>query len=117
MGAAPAARPGLMKEPSVGKENLGAVIGAVIGAIGGLFAITIPLAVLTGNLQALSMARKLGLIGFVISVPIGWFAGGYLSHALENVLNKKAAGIIGGIVGGLLPVAGIALYGWHLVSR
>ncbi len=106
-----------MKEPSVGKENLGAVIGAVIGAIGGLFAITIPLAVMTGNLQALSVARKLGLIGFLISVPIGWFAGGYLSHALEKILPKKAAGIIGGIVGGLLPVAGIAGYGWYIVTR
>jgi hypothetical protein len=106
-----------MKEPSVGKENLGAVIGAVIGAIGGLFAITIPLAVMTGNLQALTVARKLGLVGFVISVPIGWFAGGYLSHALERILSKKAAGITGGIIGGLLPVTGIALYGWHLITR
>jgi hypothetical protein len=106
-----------MKEPSVGKENMGAVIGAVIGAVGGLFAIAIPLAVMTGNVHALSVARKLGLIGFVVSVPIGWFAGGYLSHALEKKLSLKAAGIVGGVIGGLLPVTGIALYGWHLVTR
>jgi hypothetical protein len=105
-----------MKEPSVGKENLGAVIGAVIGALGGLFAIAIPLAIMTGDVQALAVARKLGLVGFVVSVPIGWFAGGYISHGLEKMLNPKAAGIVGGIIGGLLPVAGIALYGWHLVS-
>jgi hypothetical protein len=36
-----------MKEPSIGKENLGAVIGAVVGAIGGLIAIAIPYAILT----------------------------------------------------------------------
>jgi hypothetical protein len=106
-----------MKEPSVGKENMGAVIGAVIGAVGGLFAIAIPLAVMTGNVQALSVARKLGLIGFVVSVPIGWFAGGYISHALGKKLSTKAAGIIGGIIGGFLPVTGIALYGWYIVTR
>jgi hypothetical protein len=106
-----------MIEPSVGKENLGAVIGALIGAIGGLFAIAIPLAIMTGNLQALGVARKLGLIGFLVSVPTGWFAGGYISHALEKKLSTKAAGIIGGIIGGLLPVSGIALLGWYIVSK
>jgi hypothetical protein len=104
-------------EPSVGKENLGAVIGAVIGAVGGLFAIAIPLAIMTGNVQVLSVARKIGLIGFAVSVPIGWFAGGYLSHTLEQKLPKKAAGIIGGIIGGLLPVTGIAVFGWYLVTK
>ncbi|HEX5222848.1 MAG TPA: hypothetical protein VFZ59_25045 [Verrucomicrobiae bacterium] len=105
-----------MREPSVGKENLGAVIGAVIGAVGGLFAIAIPLAIMTGNVQMLSIARRLGLFGFLISVPVGWFAGGYLSHALEKKLSRKAAGIVGGIIGGLLPVTAIALLGWYLVS-
>jgi len=106
-----------MKEPSVGKENLGAVIGAVVGAVGGLFAVAIPLAIMTGNLQALGVARKLGLIGFLVSVPIGWFAGGYLSHGLERWCRKRTAGIIGGVFGGLLPVTAIALWGWYLVTR
>jgi hypothetical protein len=105
-----------MREPSVGKENLGAVIGAVIGAVGGLFAIAVPLAIMTGNVQALSIARKLGLFGFLVSVPTGWFAGGYISHALERKMSPKAAGIIGGTVGGMLPVTAIALLGWYLVS-
>ena len=103
-------------EPSVGKENLGAVIGAVIGAVGGLFAIAIPLAIMTGNVQRLSDARKLGLFGFLVSVPIGWFAGGYISHALEKKIPRKAAGVIGGILGGMLPVTAIALLGWYIVS-
>lgn len=106
-----------MMEPSVGKENLGAVIGAVIGAVGGLFAIAIPLAIMTGSVQALGVARKLGLFGFLVSVPIGWFAGGYISHGLEKKLSKKAAGIIGGTIGGLLPVTGIALLGWYIVTQ
>jgi hypothetical protein len=104
-------------EPTFGKENLGAVIGAVIGAVGGLFAVTIPLAIMTGDVHALSVARKLGLIGFLISVPVGWFAGGSISHALEGKLSKKAAGIVGGSIGGLLPVLAIAGFGWYLVAR
>ena len=105
-----------MMEPSIGKENLGAVIGAVIGAVGGLFAIAIPLAIMTGNVQRLSDARKLGLFGFLVSVPIGWFAGGYISHALGKKMSLKAAGIIGGTIGGLMPVTAIALLGWYIVS-
>ena len=106
-----------MKEPSVGKENLGAVIGAVIGAFGGLFAVAIPLAIMTRNLQVLSLARKFGLISFMVCVPIGWFAGGYISHALEKLLGKQKAGILGGVIGGLLPVTGFALWGWYLVTK
>jgi putative Mn2+ efflux pump MntP len=104
-------------EPSIGKENLGAVIGAAVGAVGGLIAIAIPYAILTRNIQSLSSARNFGLIGFLVCTPIGWFAGGYLSHFLERFLPAKAANIVGGIVGGLLPVTGVALYGWHMATR
>lgn len=106
-----------MKEPSIGKENLGAVIGAVVGAVGGLVAIAIPYAILTRNFQNLSAARIFGLISFLVCTPVGWFAGGYLSHYLEKFLSPKTAGILGGTIGGLFPVAGVALYGWHMVSR
>lgn len=106
-----------MNEPSIGKENLGAVIGAVVGAIGGLVAIAIPYAVLTRNFQNLSVARTFGLVSFIICTPIGWFAGGYLSHLLEKIMPPKPANIIGGLIGGLLPVTGVALYGWHLTTR
>lgn len=104
-------------EPSIGKENLGAVIGAVVGAIGGLVAIAIPYAIMTKNIQNLSAARTFGIISFIICTPVGWFAGGYLTHYLERFMRPKTAGIIGGIIGGLLPVTGVALYGWHMVSR
>jgi hypothetical protein len=104
-------------EPSIGKENLGAVIGAVVGAIGGLVAITIPYAIMTRNFQNLSAARNFGLISFLLCTPVGWFAGGYLTHLLEKYVRPKTAGIIGGVIGGLLPVTGVALYGWQMVSR
>ena len=106
-----------MREPSVGKENLGAVIGAVTGAMGGLFAVAIPLAILTRNLQVLSAARTFGIISFLICTPIGWFAGGYISHALAKWLGEKKAGILGGLIGGSLPVTGFALWGFYLIMR
>ena len=106
-----------MKEPSIGKENLGAVIGAVTGALGGLFAVAIPLAILTRNLQALSAARTFGLISFLVCTPIGWFAGGYISHVLVKRIGEKKAGILGGIVGGLLPVTGFSLWGFYMIMR
>jgi hypothetical protein len=106
-----------MREPSFGKENLGAVIGAVTGALGGLFAVAIPLAIMTRNLQALSAARTFGLISFFVCTPVGWFGGGYISHALTKSLGTQKAGILGGIVGGLLPVAGFALWGFYMIMR
>jgi hypothetical protein len=106
-----------MKEPSIGKENLGAVIGAVVGAVGGLVAITIPYAVMTRNLQALSEARTFGLVSFVVCTPIGWFLGGYLTHLLEKIIHPKVAAIIGGTLGGVIPVTGFALWGYHLITR
>jgi putative Mn2+ efflux pump MntP len=106
-----------MDGPSIGKENLGAVIGAVVGACGGLVAIAIPYAIMTRNLHDLSAARTFGIISFLICTPVGWFGGGYLTHYLERFMRPKAANIIGGFIGGLLPVTGVALYGWHLTTR
>jgi hypothetical protein len=106
-----------MREPSFGKENLGAVIGAVTGALGGLFAVAIPLAILTRSLQALSAARTFGLISFLVCTPIGWFAGGYLSHAITKPLGERKAAVLGGFIGGTLPVTGFALWGFYMIMR
>lgn len=106
-----------MNEPNIGKENLGAVIGALVGAIGGLVAIAIPYALMTRSIHSLSAARTFGLISFLVCTPIGWFAGGYLTHFLERFMRPRTASILGGCIGGLLPVAGIAMYGWHMASR
>ena len=106
-----------MREPSFGKENLGAVIGAVTGALGGLFAVAIPLAIMTRNLQALSAARTFGLISFLVCTPIGWLAGGYISHALAKSLGVQKASILGGLLGGLIPVTGFALWGFYMIMR
>ncbi|NOS72477.1 MAG: hypothetical protein HOP33_21465 [Verrucomicrobia bacterium] len=105
-----------MREPSFGKENLGAVIGAVLGSIGGLMGVAIPYAIMTRNVTDLSAARTFGILGFFVGTPVGWFAGGYIADWLGRKLPTREAGVLGGILGGLLPALGFALVGF-LMSR
>ena len=92
------------------------MVGVVVGAVGGLIAITIPLAIMRGDIKALSEARTFGLVGFLVCSTVGWFLGGQIAPRLEGRLSERSAGIVGGILGGLVPVAGFALWGWYLVT-
>lgn len=105
----------LMNRWRWGEANLGALIGVVIGGMGGLVAITIPLAILRGDIKALSEARTLGLLGFLVSGATGWFLGGQLGARLQPLLGERPAHIIGGVAGGLIPIGALALWGWYLV--
>ena len=106
-----------MREPSFGKENLGAVIGAALGALGGLMGVAIPYAIATKSLEALSAARTFGIMGFFVGTPVGWFAGGYIADWLaRKKLPARESGVLGGIAGGLIPAAMFALVGF-LLSR
>ena len=105
-----------MNKPGFSEANLGAVIGAVLGAIGGLIAVTLPLAILSHDIRVLASARTFALIGFLVSTPVGWLLGGQIGPRLAGALNDRIAAIIGGILGGLLPVSGFALWGWYLIQ-
>jgi hypothetical protein len=105
-----------MRKPHLGEANLGSLIGAIIGAIGGLFAVTIPYAILTQDIHALSLARSQGLKGFLVCTPIGWIIGGQIAGRLEGKLSDRAGGIIGGVIGGLVPVSGFLYWGWRMVK-
>jgi hypothetical protein len=105
-----------MRKPGIGEANLGAMVGVIVGAMGGLVAVAIPLAILRGDIKALSEARTIGLIGFFVSSTFGWLIGGQIAPRLEGLLGERKAGILGGILGGLVPVAGFALWGWYLIT-
>lgn len=105
-----------MRKPGIGESNLGATVGVVVGAVGGLVAVAMPLAIMRGDIGALSEARTLGLVGFLVSSIAGWFLGGQIGPRLEGRLSERNAGIAGGILGGLLPVAGFAWWGWYLAT-
>ncbi|MCX8090458.1 MAG: hypothetical protein N3I86_05900 [Verrucomicrobiae bacterium] len=105
-----------MNKPRWGEPNLGAIIGVVLGGMGGLVAIAIPLAILRGDLRALTEARHFGLVGFLVSATVGWFLGGQIGGRLTGLLGERTAGILGGLIGGMVPISGLALWGWYLVT-
>lgn len=105
-----------MKKPDFGEANLGAVIRAVLGAVGGLVAVAIPLAIVRGDLGMLAYARPYALAAFLVSAPVGWLLGGQISQRLAGLLSERNAAVLGGILGGLLPVGGFMLWGWYLMQ-
>jgi hypothetical protein len=106
-----------MRKPRLGEGSLGAVIGAVVGAVGGLIAVALPFAIKYRDIQLLSEARTIGIIGFMVSAPLGWFIGGQIGPRLEGKFSERTAGIIGGILGGMIPVGALIFWGWRMVAR
>lgn len=105
-----------MRRPGFGEANLGALTAAVVGAIGGLFAVGIGPAILYRDPAMLLATPLLGVIGWIISGLTGWFVGGQIGPRLERKLGERNGNVIGGIIGGLLPVISIALWGWYMVT-
>ena len=95
---------------------MGALVGAIIGAIGGLFGVGIAAAVIGRNPALLLDTPLLGLICFFISGSIGWVLGGQIGPRLGDRFQTRRAEIIGGLLGGLVPVTVIVLWGWYMVT-
>ena len=102
--------------PSFGGANMGALAGSIAGAIGGLFALGIAPAIISRNAALLFETPILGLASFLISGGLGWLIGGQLGPRLSQRVRFRPAEIIGGSVGGLMPVIALALWGWHMIA-
>ena len=105
-----------MKRPSLGEANMGALAGGIVAAVGGLFAIGIAPAVLARNLALLFGTPILGLICWVVSGPVGWLIGGQIGPLLGEKFRTRRAEMVGGALGGMVPVVLIALWGWYMVT-
>jgi len=106
-----------MSRPSLGEYNLGALAGAVVGAIGGLFAIGVVRAILAGNAALLFGTPILGLLSWVVCGLAGWFAGGQIGPRLGEKYYSQRAEVLGGAVGGVLPVLLVAVWAWYMSTR
>jgi hypothetical protein len=53
----------------------------------------------------------------LISAPVGWLIGGQLGPRFGDALRSERAEIAGGVLGGLVPVVLIALWGWYMVTH
>ncbi len=103
-------------KPSFGEANMGALAGAIVGAVGGLFGVGIASAIIGRNPALLFDTPVLGLICFFVSGAIGWVLGGQIGPRLGDKFQNARAEIIGGLLGGLLPTTGIALWGWYMIT-
>lgn len=103
------------RNPSFGEINVGAMVGTAVGSVGGLFAIGLGRVVLTRNIALLFSTPILGLMCSLLGGAVGWILGGQLGPRLGRMLQTQSGEIIGGFLGGLLPVLLIALWGWYLV--
>lgn len=91
--------------------------GAVVGAIGGLFAIGIGPALVYKQVALLFGTPILGLICWLVSGPLGWLIGGQIGPRLGDRFESQRVEMIGGILGGLIPVLAIAWWGWYMAAR
>lgn len=104
-------------KPPFGEANLAALIAAVVGSIGGLFALGLVPAIVARNPQFLAATPTMNVICFFLCGVMGWFLGGQLGPRLHGLFGEKHGHIVGGVIGGLLPVLGIAAIGWYLTTQ
>lgn len=105
-----------MPGPRFGEASLGAVAGTVTGAIGGLVAVGVPIALLEKDPSLVVTLRSFALVGFIIAAPTGWFLGGQIGPRLSRRWRNRHAELIGGVIGGLIPVLAISFWAWRRLS-
>jgi hypothetical protein len=108
---------GEMRRPSLGEFNLGALVGAILGSIGGLFAIGTVRAVLAKNAALLFGTPILGLISWVVCGVGGWLLGGQIGPRLGEKYYSQRAEIVGGALGGFIPVVLVVVWALYMSLR
>jgi len=93
------------------------MVGAIVGSVGGLFAIGLVRAILLHNLAFLLGTPILGLICFFLCGVAGWVLGGRIGPWLGQSLNSPKAEVLGGAIGGLIPVLGTATWAWSMTPH
>jgi hypothetical protein len=105
-----------MRKPNLGEASLGALAGAVVASIGGLFAVDVPAAIIGRNAALLLSTPTLSVLCWLVNLPLGWLIGGQIGPRMGQYYRSQRAEVIGGVLGGLVPVILIMLWGWHLVT-
>lgn len=100
-----------------GRPNLGGMAGAAVGGIGGLFALGLIPAFLSGEFKTILEYPVLNLLSWLVSLPAGWFVGGLIGRPLGDKFRSERAEITGGVFGGLSTIIAISLLGWYLHGR
>jgi len=109
-------RPG-MRKPGFGETNLGAAVGAAVGSVGGLFAAGIVPAFVYRDITVLFRMPMISLISWIGSIACGWFIGGQIGPRLGQRYKSRRAEMIGGGLGGLIPIAAVMLSSWYVTRH
>ena len=103
----------MLKTP-LGEYNMGALAGAVVGSIGGLFAIGVVRAILGRNITLLFGTPILGLVSFLVCGIAGWLVGGQIGPRFGEKYYSQRVEILGGALGGLIPVLLVAVWALYM---
>ncbi len=106
-----------MSKPPLGEYSLSALAGAIVGSIGGLFAIGLVRAILAHKLALIFSFPILGFISWIVCGTIGWFLGGWLGPRCGARFGSYQAELLGGALGGLIPVVLLAIWTWHMTPH
>src|ERR1051325_9278099 len=90
--------------PRFGEANRGALVGAVVGAIGGLIAVGLAPAIAARNSGYFFATPVLSFMGWILGGIVGWLIGGQTGPRFESWLGVRNGNVVGGIIGGLVPV-------------
>jgi len=106
-----------MSKPPLGEYSLSALVGAIVGSIGGLFAIGLVRAILGHNIILLLRFPILGFLSWLVCGGVGWVLGGQIGPRLGETFDSHYAEVLGGALGGLLPVLLVALWAWYMTPH
>ena len=106
----------MLKTP-LGEYNMGALAGAVVGSIGGLFAIGVVRAILGRNIALLLGTPILGVASFLVCGIAGWLVGGQIGPRLGEKYYSPRGEILGGALGGVIPVLLVAAWALYMSLR
>ncbi len=102
--------------PRFGEANLGAFVGAMVGSIGGLIAVGLVPAILMRDPRYFFGTPLLSFLGWILGGILGWLIGGQAGPRFESLLGERNGNVLGGVLGGLVPVVSIAFWSWRMTS-
>ena len=105
-----------MKTPGFGEMNFGAMAGLAVGSVGGLFILGSLRALVNHNLSLLIDTPILSLISWLVCGAAGWVAGGQVGPRVANRFPTRRSELIGGALGGLVPVLLVGAWGWYMLN-
>ena len=106
-----------MNKSPLDEYSLSAMVGAIVGSIGGLFAIGLVRAILAHNIVLIFSFPILGFLSWIVCGVAGWLLGGRIGPLVRQEVRLLPGGVLGGALGGLIPVLLVAIWAWYMTPH